>query len=135
MEAKPTEPTPQPLKFVLAFNNLKKLTAIYASAYHAAKALQGGTNSVVAVCTGKMISYKGYYFRYAYTYRETSVDDLNERTLADYDEWLGLSRKVYEGRNMTRRGMKYAKKPPKNNPYWPYRDKEAAERIKKGHRE
>lgn len=96
-------------KRVLVFNPLKRLVAIFQSCTAAASAFGTSTVNIHDACTGKNISACNLYFRHLYDDQiELDIpEDLGTLRLEDYDNLLGLQRKYYPTKDMSRTGMKY----------------------------
>ena len=65
------------------------------------------TPTVKAACDGSAISTCGYYLRWWAP--EIEIDVINELgvlTLKDYDDLLGVNRRVYRDRRMTRKSLR-----------------------------
>ena len=99
-------------KRVLVFNPLKRLVAIFQSVTSAAGALGKAPINIYEACTGKSISSCSLYFRYLYEDKIEidTLEDLGTLKLEDYDKLMGLERKYYATKDMTRTGMKYKTK-------------------------
>lgn len=96
-------------KRVLVFNPLKRLIAIFQSCTAVGAALHTSAVNVHNACTGKSISCCNLYVRYLYE-SEIEIDmteDLGTLRLEDYDKLMGLERKYYRTKEMSRIGMKY----------------------------
>lgn len=98
-------------KRVLVFNPLKRLVAIFQSCTAAASAFGTSTVNIHDACAGKNISACNLYFRHFYDDQiELDIlEDLGTLRLEDYDNLLGLKRKYYPTKDMSRTGMKYKK--------------------------
>lgn len=96
---------------VLVFNSSKRLVALFQSCTAAARAFDTATVNIYAACSGDSISSCGMYFRFYYDDQvELEIfEDLGALRLVDYDRAMGLKRKYYPNRQMSRRGMKYKK--------------------------
>lgn len=65
------------------------------------------TPTVKAACDGNAIQTRGYYLRWWDPEIEINViEELGELTLKEYDGLLGVERKVYRDRNMTRKSLR-----------------------------
>lgn len=96
-------------KRVLVFSPLKRLIAIFQSSTAAATAFGTSTVNIHDACTGKNISSCGLYFRHLYEDKIEidTLEDLGTLHLVDYDKLMGLERKYYTTKEMSRTGMKY----------------------------
>jgi hypothetical protein len=97
-------------KRVLVFNPLKKLIAIYQSAFAASRSFGVQRPSIASVCTGISMSCKGMYFRYLQDDIEVTFEDLGTLRLEEYDQLCGVKRQLYKTKNMSRKGTKYKTK-------------------------
>lgn len=99
-------------KRVLVFNPLKRLVAIFQSSTAAASAFNTSIVSIHDACTGKNISSCNLYFRHLYEDKVEidTLEDLGTLRLEDYDKLMGLKRKYYPTKEMSRTGMKYKTK-------------------------
>lgn len=92
---------------ILAFDSSKKLSFIAQSQIKLAKLLGVTTPTVKSACDGKAISTRGLYLRWWDPEIEIDViKELGALTLQDYDNLLGVERKVYKDRNMTRKSLR-----------------------------
>ena len=92
---------------ILIFDAAKKLVSIAQSQIKLAKMLGVKTPTVKAACDGSAISTCGYYLRWWAP--EIEIDVINELgvlTLKDYDDLLGVNRRVYRDRRMTRKSLR-----------------------------
>lgn len=92
---------------ILVFDASKKLSFIAQSQIKLAKLLGVKTPTVKAACDGAAISTRGYYLRWWDP--EIEIDVINELgvlTLQNYDSLLGVERRVYKDRQMTRKSLK-----------------------------
>lgn len=92
---------------ILVFDASKKLSFIAQSQIKLAKLLGVKTPTVKAACDGGAISTRGYYLRWWDP--EIEIDVINELgvlTLQNYDSLLGVERRVYQDRQMTRKSLK-----------------------------
>ena len=98
------------------FNPLKRLIAIFQSSTAAATAFGVSTVTIHDACTGRSISCCNLYFRHLYEDRIEldMLEDLGTLRLEDYDRLMGLERKYYQTREMSRIGMKYKAKKKKS---------------------
>jgi hypothetical protein len=95
-------------KRVLVFNPLKRLIAIFQSVNAAASAFGVAAVTVHNACVGQKISCHGLYFRHFYE-DKLEIDlqeDLGTLRLEDYDKLMGLERKYFPTKAMSRIGMK-----------------------------
>ena len=99
-------------KRVLVFNPLKRFIAIFQSATAAARAFNTSTVNIHDACIGKNISSCNLYFRHFYDDKVelNMLEDLGTLRLEEYDKLVGLERKYYPTKEMSRIGMKYNKK-------------------------
>ena len=109
-------------KRVLIFNSLKRLVLIAQSAFAVAKNNDWNVSSIRAACSGKIIAYRKLYFRYLEDDVEVGIDDLGTLSLAEYDSLCEVNRKTYPTSKMSRKGMKYAKRPKEKSPYYPFKN-------------
>lgn len=92
---------------ILVFDSSKKLTFIAQSQIKLAKLLGVKTPTVKAACDGIAIQTCGYYLRWWDSEIEIDViKELGELTLKEYDCLLGVERRVYNDRKMTRKSLK-----------------------------
>lgn len=96
---------------VLVFSPLKRLIGIFQSVTAAANAFNTSATNIHYACNGKSISCCNLYFRHFY---EDKIDidvfeDLGKLKLEEYDRLAGLTRKYYDNKDMTRKGMKHKK--------------------------
>lgn len=92
---------------ILVFDSSKKLSFIAQSQIKLAKLLGVKTPTVKAACDGTAIQTCGYYLRWWDPEIEIDViKELGELTLKEYDGLLGVERKVYKDRKMTRKSLK-----------------------------
>lgn len=96
-------------KRVLVFNPRKRLIAIFQSTTAAASAFNASAVSIHDACSGKNISCCNLYFRHLCEDKIEidMLEDLGSLKLEDYDKLLGLERKYYPTKEMSRAGMKY----------------------------
>ena len=99
----------------LVFNPLKRLVAIVQSNTAAAKIFDAKVQAIHYACNGKCMSCRGYYFRTLDDSVEVTWEDLGTLRLEEYDELCGVNRKLYNTSAMSRKGMKYKKKPKHDN--------------------
>lgn len=111
----------QQTKRVLVFNPQKKLVAIFQSAFAVAKAMNWNVSSIRGACSGKIISYQKLYFRYLAPNIELEGDDLGKLCLVEYDELCQVKRKTYANGKMSRKGMKYTKRPKEKSEFYPFK--------------
>ena len=96
-----------PVHRILVFDASKKLSFIAQSQVKLAKILGVKTPTVKAACDGNAIQTRGYYLRWWDPEIEINVmEELGELTLKEYDGLLGVERKVYRDRNMTRKSLR-----------------------------
>lgn len=96
-----------PVRRILVFDASKKLSFIAQSQVKLAKILGVKTPTVKAACDGNAIQTRGYYLRWWDPEIEINVmEELGELTLKEYDGLLGVERKVYRDRNMTRKSLR-----------------------------
>lgn len=96
-----------PVRRILVFDASKKLSFIAQSQVRLAKILGVKTPTVKAACDGNAIQTRGYYLRWWDPEIEINVmEELGELTLKEYDGLLGVERKVYRDRNMTRKSLR-----------------------------
>lgn len=100
---------------ILIFNPLKKLVGIYNSIHATARSFNVNMQSIHYACNGTCMSCQGHYFRQLYDGIEVTYKDLGILTVTEYDKLCGVERKVYATKTMSRKGMKYNKKPKKSN--------------------
>ncbi len=92
---------------ILVFDSSKKLSFIAQSQIKLAKILGVKTPTVKAACDGTAIQTCGYYLRWWDPEIEIDViNELGKLTLMEYDDLLGVERKVYKDRKMTRKSLK-----------------------------
>lgn len=92
---------------ILIFDASKKLSFIAQSQIKLAKLLGVKTPTVKAACDGAAISTRGYYLRWWDPEIEIDViKELGVLTLQAYDDLLGVERRVYKDRHMTRKSLK-----------------------------
>lgn len=108
-------------KPILIFNPQKKLISVWGSAFAMAKALNFNVSSIRNACSGKIISYKKLYFRYYDPYFTLELKDYGSLLLSEYDNYCGISRKLYPNSKMERKGMHYKKTPKEKSNYWPFK--------------
>lgn len=108
------------IKRVLVFNPFKRLVSIYQSTFAVAKSHDWNLSSIRSACSGKIITYKKLYFRYLDDSIEVGIEDLGTLNLEEYDDLCGVQRKVYPDSKISRKGMKYTKKPKTKSPYYPF---------------
>lgn len=108
-------------KRVLIFNPLKRLVGIHQSAFAIAKANDWNLSSIRSACSGKIISYKKLYFRYLNDDIEVGLDDLGVLDLEEYDKLCETPRKTYANSKMTRKDMKYTKRPKQKSEFYPFK--------------
>lgn len=103
-------------KRVLVFNPLKRLIAIFQSCNAAAIAFDTSVVNIHDACSGKNISACNLYFRHLYEDKIEldMLEDLGTLQLKDYDKLIGLKRKYYPNKNMSRAGMSYKTKKKKS---------------------
>lgn len=106
---------------ILLFNPQKKFVAWWVSAFAMGKALGLNVATIRSACNGLIISYNKLYFRYWDKSLGLNLEKLEGLTLTDYDKLCGIDRKVYENSKMSRKGMKYNKKPKVKSPYYPFK--------------
>lgn len=114
-------------KRVLIFNSLKRLVFIAQSAFAVAKNNDWNVSSIRAACSGKIIAYKKLYFRYLEDDVEVGLDDLGVLGLAEYDNLCEVHRKTYPTSKMSRKGMRYAKRPKEHSPHYPFKNPQTDE--------
>lgn len=97
---------------VLVFNPLKRLIGIFQSVTAAATAFGTSIPSVHDACTGKNISCCDLYFRQLDDEKVEidMLEDLGTLRLEEYDKLVGIKRKYYPNKYMSRVGMEYKKK-------------------------
>lgn len=96
-----------PVRRILVFDASKKLSFIAQSQVKLAKILGVKTPTVKAACDGNAIQTRGYYLRWWDPEIEINVmEELGKLTLKEYDGLLGVERKVYRDRNMTRKSLR-----------------------------
>lgn len=96
-----------PVRRILVFDASKKLSFIAQSQIKLAKILGVKTPTVKAACDGNAIQTRGYYLRWWDPEIEINVmEELGELTLKEYDSLLGVERKVYRDRKMTRKSLR-----------------------------
>lgn len=92
---------------ILVFDSSKKLAHIAQSQIKLAKMLGVKTPTIKAACDGSAIQTCGYYLRWWDP--EIEIDtyaELGELTLKEYDSLLGVERRVYRDRKMTRKSLR-----------------------------
>jgi len=94
---------------ILVFNPLKKLIGVFHSTLAASKAFNVRAQAIHYACTGRCISCNNLYFRHLSDDIEISMEDFGTLRVEEYDKAVGIERKVYRNKNMTRSGMKYQK--------------------------
>jgi hypothetical protein len=99
-------------KRVLVFNPLKRLVAVFQSVTAAATAFGTSAPSIHDACTGKNISCCELYFRQLDEDKIEidMLEDLGTLRLEEYDKLVGIKRKYYPNKYMSRVGMEYKKK-------------------------
>lgn len=96
-------------KRILVFNPLKRFVGIFQSSTAAASAFNTSTVSIHDACTGRNISSCNLYFRHLYEDKIEidMLEDLGTLRLEEYDKLVGIKRKYYPTKEMSRSGMEY----------------------------
>lgn len=101
---------------VLAFNPLKRLCGVFGSLFQAAAAFGTTSANIHSAINGNSMTCCKLYWRYwDKSVLPTLPADFLTLQLEIYDKNCGLERKYYPTGEITRKGMKYKKRPKQSN--------------------
>lgn len=80
---------------IIVFNNLKRCTGVFHSAYAAARSIGGVAASIKSACSGETVTYRKQYFRYIPGNIEVTLEDLGTLTLKEFDSLCGVEKRFW----------------------------------------